>query len=41
VQHAAYMCEIEKTYKIVVRKPEEKNHFEELGISRRIILKWI
>jgi len=28
-------------YRILVGRPEGKNHFEDLGVDGRIILKWI
>jgi hypothetical protein len=28
-------------YKILLRKPEGKNHLEDQGIDGRVILKWI
>jgi hypothetical protein len=33
--------EMRKVYKILVGKPEGKNHSENLGLDARIILKWI
>jgi hypothetical protein len=39
--HVACMREMRNVYTILVGKPEEKNHLEDLGIDRRIILKWI
>jgi hypothetical protein len=28
-------------YRVLVGRPEIRNHLEELGIDRRIILKWV
>jgi hypothetical protein len=28
-------------YRVLVRKPEEKNHLEDPGVDGRIILRWI
>jgi hypothetical protein len=32
---------IRNAYKMLVRKPERKNHLEDLGIGGRTILEWI
>jgi hypothetical protein len=29
------------TYTVLVRKPEGRDHFEELGLDERTLLKWI
>jgi hypothetical protein len=34
------MREKRNTYKLLVGKPQEKNHFESLGADRRKILRW-
>jgi hypothetical protein len=33
--------EIRNTYKIVVSKPEGRDHFEDVGVDGRVILQWI
>jgi hypothetical protein len=35
------MGEKRNAYKILVEKPEGKNHWEDLDIGRRILLEWI
>jgi NH3-dependent NAD+ synthetase len=35
------MRNLRSTYKILVWKPEGKNLLEDLGINKRIVLKWI
>jgi hypothetical protein len=35
------MWERRGAYRFLVEKPEGKRHLEDLGIYRRIILKWI
>jgi hypothetical protein len=35
------MREMRKAYKVMVGKPEGKNHSEDLSVDRRIILEWI
>jgi hypothetical protein len=37
----ACMGEVRTVYKIVARKPEGKDHLEDLGIDGRIIVHWI
>jgi hypothetical protein len=32
---------MKNAYKILVEKPEEKDHSEDLGVDRKIILEWI
>jgi hypothetical protein len=39
--HVACMGETRDAYRVLVRKPGGKNHLEDLGVDRRIILKWI
>jgi len=39
--HAARIEEIRNVYKILVGKPEGKDHAEDIGINVRIILEWI
>jgi len=29
------------THRVLIRKLTERNHFEDLGVERRIILKWV
>jgi hypothetical protein len=41
VVYVALMRFMRNPYKILVGKPEGKKQFEDLGIDRRIILKWI
>jgi hypothetical protein len=40
VRHRAYMGEIRNVYKILVQKPEGKDHLEDLGTDGSLILKW-
>jgi hypothetical protein len=35
------MGEIRNAYNILVGRPEGKNHLEDLGVDRRMILEWI
>jgi hypothetical protein len=39
--HVARMGERRGVYKVLVGKPEGKNHLEDAGIDVRIILRWI
>jgi len=39
VGHATYTGERRSAYRVLVGKPEGKNHLEDLGIDGRIILK--
>jgi hypothetical protein len=39
--HVACMEERRCVYRVLVGKPEGQNHLEDLGVDRRIILKWI
>jgi hypothetical protein len=39
--NVARMGERRDVYKVLVGKPEGKNHLEHLGVDGRIILKWI
>jgi len=39
--HAAYMGERRDAYRVLVGKPEEREHSEDRGVDGRIILKWI
>jgi hypothetical protein len=38
--HVARMGEMRNAYKILIGKPEGKNHSEELGVDGKIILEW-
>jgi hypothetical protein len=40
-RHVALMGEKRAAFRILVGKPEERDHNEELDIGLRIILKWI
>jgi hypothetical protein len=40
VQHTGH-GEDRNAYRILVRKPEEKDHLRNLGVDVRIILKWV
>jgi len=35
------MGERRRVYRVLVGKPEEKDHFEDRGVDGRIILRWI
>jgi hypothetical protein len=35
------MAEMRNAYKILFRKPEGKNHSEDLGVDGMVILKWM
>ena len=39
--HVARMVESRGVYRVVVRKPEERDHLGDTGIDGRIILRWI
>jgi hypothetical protein len=39
--HVARMGKSRSAYRVLVGKPEERNHLEDPGVNRRIILKWI
>jgi hypothetical protein len=39
--HVACMVEMRNVYKILVRKPEGRDHLEDLGIDGKTILEWI
>jgi hypothetical protein len=40
-RHIACMGEMRNAYKILVRRPEGRDHLEDLGIDGRISLEWI
>jgi len=39
--HVASMRERRAIYRVLVGKPEERDHFKEPGLDGRIILRWI
>jgi hypothetical protein len=39
--HVARMRDIKNPYRILVGKPEGKNHLQDLGVDGKMILKWI
>jgi hypothetical protein len=39
--HVAYIERMRNAYSILVGNPEGKNHTEDLGVDRRIILEWV
>jgi len=41
VGHVACRVERRSVYRVLVRKPEGKNHLEDPGIDGKIILRWI
>jgi len=41
VGHVAHMGERRGTYRVLVGKPERRDHLEDPGIDGRIILRWI
>jgi hypothetical protein len=41
VGHVVHMGEMRNAYKILVGKPDGRDHSEDLGIGGRIIIKWI
>jgi len=41
VGHVALMGDSRGAYRILMGKPEGKNHFEDPGVDRGIILKWV
>jgi hypothetical protein len=41
VEHVACMGEITDAYKILIRKPEGRDHLEDLGVDEKIILELI
>jgi len=41
VGHVACIGQRRGTYRVLVRKPEGKDHLEDPGVDGRIILKWI
>jgi hypothetical protein len=41
VGHVAFMRERRGVYRVLVEKPEERDHLEGPGIVWRIILRWI
>jgi hypothetical protein len=41
VRYVAHMGKMRNAHKIIVRKPEGKEHLEDLGVDVRIILEWI
>jgi hypothetical protein len=41
VRHVARMGEDRNVYKVLMRKPEGKNHLEDQGVDGRILSEWI
>jgi hypothetical protein len=41
VGHAAHMGEERKVYRVLVRRPKERDHLEDRGIDGRMGLHWI
>jgi len=41
VGHIACIGETRSAYRILVGKPEERDHLEDLGVDGRITLEWI
>jgi hypothetical protein len=41
VGHAAWMGDMKSAYSILARKPEGKNHLEDLGVDEKIKLELI
>jgi hypothetical protein len=39
--HVALMGEVRNMYRVLVGKPDGKNHWEEQGVDGGIILRWI
>jgi hypothetical protein len=39
--HVAHMLEVRNEQKLLFRKPEGRNHSEDVGLDRKIILEWI
>jgi len=39
--HVAHMGEISDAYRVLMGKPEGRNHLEDPGVDGRIILRWI
>jgi hypothetical protein len=39
--HEALMGDTRDTYRVLVGRPEGRDHLEDLGVDRRVILKWI
>jgi len=40
VGHVAHMEEGRGVYRVLVGRPEGKNHWEDLGVGGRITLRW-
>jgi hypothetical protein len=39
--HVAHIKKMRNAYKILVEKPEGKDHLEDLGVDNKITLEWI